>query len=61
MGRSCKGMDGPELAVVDILGEAAGRGGKLEDRRVWMTTRKYDARYLNSVRREQLSSLIPYE
>ncbi len=54
-------MDGPELAVVDILGEAAGRGGKLEDRRVWMTTRKYDARYLNSVRREQLSSLIPYE
>ncbi len=34
MGRSCKGMDGPEFAVVDILGEAAGRGEKLEDRRL---------------------------
>jgi len=27
-------MDGPEFAVVDILGEAAGRGEKLKDRRV---------------------------
>lgn len=30
MGRSCKGKHGLEFAVVDILGEAAGRGGKLE-------------------------------